>query len=219
MCSSSRVSERLAKDLHGRLKVEDAGFDWKILGPDVPAASRVLGLSEAEAARQREYVAWVCDQDAYACSGQKCSAQSMLFVHRNWVRAGLLDRLGELASRRKLEDLTIGPVLTWTTEAMQAHVQRLASELRGARVLFGGNELPQHSIPKIYGALQPTAVYVPLRSMRSKAAFKLATTEVFGPVQVIAEYTDKDVPLMLEMCERMSHHLTAAVVSKDEVFR
>lgn len=26
-------------------------------------------------------MAWVCDQDAYACSGQKCSAQSMLFMH------------------------------------------------------------------------------------------------------------------------------------------
>lgn len=30
---------------------------------------------------QEDYVAWVCDQDAYACSGQKCSAQSMLFMH------------------------------------------------------------------------------------------------------------------------------------------
>lgn len=30
---------------------------------------------------QVDYVAWVCDQDAYACSGQKCSAQSILFMH------------------------------------------------------------------------------------------------------------------------------------------
>lgn len=165
-------------------------------------------------------VAWVCDQDAYACSGQKCSAQSMLFVHRNWVKSGLLAKLGELASRRKLDDLTIGPVLTWTTEAMQAHIERLTTQLRGARVLFGGQELAGHSIPKRYGALQPTAVFVPLRSMlHSKKTFQLATSEVFGPVQVVTEYTDKDVPLVLEMCERMSHHLTAAVVSKDEVFR
>lgn len=216
---SSRVSERLAKDLRGRLKVEDAGFDWKIIGPDVPVASKTLGISAAEAARQREYVAWVCDQDAYACSGQKCSAQSMLFVHRNWVKAGLLDNLAKLAARRKLDDLTIGPVLTWTTEAMQEHIEDLTSELRGARVLFGGKELPNHTIPKQFGALEPTAVFVPLRSMRGKKAFELATSEVFGPVQVVTEYTDKDIPLVLEMCERMSHHLTAAVVSKDEVFR
>ncbi|KAF3328382.1 aldehyde dehydrogenase [Carex littledalei] len=29
---SSRVAEKLAADLKGRIKLEDAGFDWKILG-------------------------------------------------------------------------------------------------------------------------------------------------------------------------------------------
>lgn len=58
--------------------LEDAGFDWKILGPDV---------------RDLEYVAWVADQDAYACSGQKCSAQSILFMHDHWVNAGKILKL------------------------------------------------------------------------------------------------------------------------------
>lgn len=58
--------------------LEDAGFDWKLLGPDVGEV---------------DYVAWQCDQDAYACSGQKCSAQSIMFAHSNWVKAGLLDKL------------------------------------------------------------------------------------------------------------------------------
>lgn len=70
---SQAVAEKLAKDLHGKVKLEDAGFDWKILGPDV---------------HDFDYVAWQCDQDAYACSGQKCSAQSMLFMHNNWAEAG-----------------------------------------------------------------------------------------------------------------------------------
>ena len=60
-------------DLHVQVFLEDAGFDWKVLGPDV---SNI------------DYVSWVCDQDAYACSGQKCSAQSILFMHKNWVEAG-----------------------------------------------------------------------------------------------------------------------------------
>ena len=34
-----------------QVKVEDAGFDWKILGPDV---------------QEEDYVAHTCDQDAYA---------------------------------------------------------------------------------------------------------------------------------------------------------
>lgn len=36
---SSRVAEKLAVDLKGRVKLEDAGFDWKILGPDVHEVS------------------------------------------------------------------------------------------------------------------------------------------------------------------------------------
>lgn len=66
---SSNVAEKLCKNLHGKVKIEDAGFDWKILGPDVSDV---------------DYIAWQCDQDAYAFSGQKCSAQSILFAHRNW---------------------------------------------------------------------------------------------------------------------------------------
>lgn len=70
---SSRVAELLARDLRGKIFIEDSGFDWKVLGPDVPSDEHA-----------RRYVAYVCDQDAYACSGQKCSAQSVLFVHENW---------------------------------------------------------------------------------------------------------------------------------------
>ncbi|KAI3500274.1 hypothetical protein L1887_36093 [Cichorium endivia] len=76
---SSKVANKLADDLNSRIKLEDAGFDWKILGPDV--------LHEVD------YVLWVCDQDAYACSGQKCSAQSMLFMHEamNWLLSHMDD--------------------------------------------------------------------------------------------------------------------------------
>ncbi len=87
--------------------------------------------------------------------------------------------------RRKLSDLTVGPVLTWTTDAMLAHVDKLLA-LPGARILFGGKQLTGHSIPPVYGAIQPTAVFVPLDAMlASDAAFELVTTEIFGPFQVL----------------------------------
>ena len=47
---SSKVAELLARDLHGRIKLEDAGWDWKILGPDV---------------KDVDFVAYTSDQDAY----------------------------------------------------------------------------------------------------------------------------------------------------------
>ncbi|XP_020226983.1 probable aldehyde dehydrogenase isoform X1 [Cajanus cajan] len=199
---SSRVAEKLAVDLKGRVKLEDAGFDWKILGPDV---------------NQEDYVAWVCDQDAYACSGQKCSAQSLLFMHENWSKTSLLSKLKDLAERRKLADLTIGPVLTVTTDSMLEHINKLL-EIPGSKLLFGGQPLEDHSIPSIYGAIKPTAVYVPLEEIMKNKNFELVTKEIFGPFQVITEYKSSQLSVVLDAVERMHNHLTAAVVSNDPLF-
>ncbi|KAH7686533.1 L-glutamate gamma-semialdehyde dehydrogenase protein [Dioscorea alata] len=199
---SSRVAEKLAADLKGRVKLEDAGFDWKILGPDV---------------QEVDYVAWVCDQDAYACSGQKCSAQSILFMHENWASSGLISKMKDLAGRRKLEDLTIGPVLTVTTETMREHIEKLL-EIPGAKLLFGGEPLENHSIPKVYGALQPTAVFVPIREILKDYNFELVTREIFGPFQIITDYKQDELQMVLDACERMHAHLTAALVSNDPLF-
>ena len=68
---SQKVADKLCLDLKGKIKLEDAGFDWKILGPDGPG-------------NEVEFIAFQADQDAYAFSGQKCSAQSMMFVHDAW---------------------------------------------------------------------------------------------------------------------------------------
>jgi 1-pyrroline-5-carboxylate dehydrogenase len=47
---SSHVAEHLMKQLKGKVRIEDAGFDWKILGPDVPKDPKLI-----------EYVAWQSD--------------------------------------------------------------------------------------------------------------------------------------------------------------
>jgi 1-pyrroline-5-carboxylate dehydrogenase len=204
---SSKVAEEISQIMRGKVRIEDAGFDWKILGPDFKKENL-------------DYVAWQCDQDAYAASGQKCSATSILFVHRNWIindwkYYNFWNRLGSLASTRNLKDLSVGPVLTWTTEQIFAHVEKL-SKINGARILFGGKPLIGHSIPKCYGAIEPTAVFVPICEIERN--FELVTTEVFGPVQVVTEWGDSQLSGVLRLCERMENHLTAAVVSDDPVF-
>ncbi|KAG7019859.1 putative aldehyde dehydrogenase [Cucurbita argyrosperma subsp. argyrosperma] len=199
---SSRVAEKLAVDLKGRIKLEDAGFDWKVLGPDV---------------REEDYVAWVCDQDAYACSGQKCSAQSILFMHENWSKTSLISKIKDLAERRNLTDLTIGPVLTLTNEMMLDHMNKLL-KIPGAKLLFGGEPLKNHSIPAIYGAMKPTAVYLPLEEMMKDENYELVTKEIFGPFQIITEYKSDQLSVVLDALERMHAHLTAAVVSNDPLF-
>ena len=200
---SSRVAERLLEVTKGKVKIEDAGFDWKILGPDVDDV---------------DYVAWQCDQDAYACAGQKCSAESILFAHENWEKAGLFDKLKANASTRSLDDLSVAPVLTQTTESILGHADKLLS-IPGAKLLFGGKELRDHNIPTCYGAVEPTAVFVPLKEMLKEENFDTCTTEIFGPFQVVTSFKDDEICHVLDACERMSHHLTAAVVSNDVEFQ
>lgn len=99
---SSKVGEHLAKALHGRIRLEDGGYDWKVLGPDVPKSQSWI-----------DYIAWQCDQDAFAHSGQKCSAQSVMFMHKAWNKTNILEVWKAQAEQRNLKDLTVGPVLSW----------------------------------------------------------------------------------------------------------
>lgn len=200
---SSKVGEMLSLATHGKVRLEDAGFDWKVIGPDVGDV---------------DYVAWQCDQDAYASIGQKCSAQSICFVHENWKKVGLVDKMKDLASKRNLEDLTVGPTLTVTTKQFLDHTNKLAA-IDGASVLWGGKEIANHNIPDKYGACEPTAVFVPLSEMIKEENFESCATEIFAPFQVITYYNDETLPEVLNALERMSHHLTAAVVSNDVEFQ
>eukprot|EP00745_Piridium_sociabile_P042434 TRINITY_DN85563_c0_g1_i1.p1 TRINITY_DN85563_c0_g1~~TRINITY_DN85563_c0_g1_i1.p1 ORF type:complete len:554 (-),score=51.21 TRINITY_DN85563_c0_g1_i1:188-1849(-) len=199
---STAISNLIVGTTLGRMKTEDSGFDWKLLGPDVEDV---------------DYIAWQCDQDAYAMSGQKCSAQSLLAVHSNWLQHGLYDKIKTLAARRSLNDLTLSPVITHTTEDILHHVKSLAS-CNGARILFGGNELKGHTVYEKYGTVDPTAVFIPLESILDPVNFKTCTRELFGPVQVVTEWKDGQEGNVLELFERMDHHLTAAVVSNDMLF-
>ena len=199
---SSQVAESTSVAVNGCVRIEDAGFDWKVLGPDYDES-------------WLDYIAWQSDEDAYNAAGQKCSAQSILFVHDNWANA-LLPKLEPLAARRKLDDLTVGPVLTWNNDQIQAHIDA-ALAVPGAELMFGGRPLEGHSIPECYGAYQPTAIKVPLDALRGEH-FDLLTAELFGPFQIVTTWRDDDLPDVLAILERMSHHLTAAVISADPVF-
>ena len=199
---SSSVAEMVAATVNGRVRIEDAGFDWKVIGPDYDE-------------RWEDYIAWQADEDAYNAAGQKCSAQSILFVHDNWA-AALKPKLKTLAARRNLENLSIGPVLTWTNTAIKEHIDAVHA-LPGAELLFGGAPLEGHTIPDCYGAYEATAIDVPLVALDEH--FDLVTSELFGPFQVVVTYGDDDIDTVLGMLEKMSHHLTAAVVSADVEFQ
>jgi 1-pyrroline-5-carboxylate dehydrogenase len=56
-------------------------------------------------------------------------------------------------------------------------------------------------------------------SQLSNGHFDLLTTELFGPFQIIASYNDDELDTVLGLFEKISHHLTAAVVSANVEFQ
>ncbi|GAY39024.1 hypothetical protein CUMW_041220 [Citrus unshiu] len=102
------------------------------------------------------------------------------------------------------------PYGPFTTEAMLEHMNKLL-KVPGSKLLFGGEELKNHSIPSIYGALKPTAIFVPLEEILKDGNYELVTREIFGPFQIVTEYKQDQLPLVLNALERMHAHLTAAV--------
>jgi 1-pyrroline-5-carboxylate dehydrogenase len=62
-------------------------------------------------------------------------------------------------------------------------------------------------------------VHVPISELLKPQHFGLCTTEIFGPLQVVASHDDATLPLVLAACEGMPTHLTAAIVSSDRAFQ
>lgn len=192
---SSRIAERLSRELNGKVKIEGGGFDWKIIG-------KREGLNE-------NLIYDISTKDAYSFSGQKCSAQSLLFIDESWDLNKFKDNLRDRAYKE-----TIGPVITLSSNEMIDHVNKLL-EIDGAELWFGNRKLYRGFVPEELGCIEPTAVYIPIKSINDDN-IELVTREIFGPVQVITSYDNIDD--VLDICEKIEDHLTAAVVSNDPKF-
>ena len=195
---SSKVANKICQITKGKVKIEDAGLDYKILGPDVYDVNNVAKIS---------------DNDAYNCSGQKCSAQSLLFVHNNWLLFDFLDKIEDLAKKRNLNDLSIGPVLTWNNKQIEKHINEVL-KIPNSKLLFGGKRI-ESEIPMKYGSFEPTAIHIPINSI-NEDNFKLISKELFGPFQIVINYENVDD--VINLVNKLPHHLTAAVVSNDPIF-
>lgn len=74
------------------------------------------------------------------------------------MKAGIVDKLKTICSKRNLEDLTLPPILTWNNAQIEKHIHNCLT-IPGAKILFGGKpkDTP-NKIPKCYGFYEPTAV-------------------------------------------------------------
>lgn len=138
-------------------------------------------------------------------------------MHKKWAKTGLIEKMKAQAAKRNLENLTVGPVLSWNNDQIKAHIDAVL-ELPDTELLFGGVPLKNHSIPAQYGAYEPTAIKVPLRHFKALRKRRLLTTELFGPFQIVVEYSNAQFPKVMTLLDQLPHHLTAACVSNDPLF-
>lgn len=192
---SSKVAEKLSKELDGKIRIEGGGFDWKIIGDKKDIDHKTVYK--------------ICTKDAYSFSGQKCSAQSLLFIHKSWNLNEFKENLEKLAYKE-----IMGPVITLNSDEMINHVDNLL-KIKGSELWFGNKKKYSNQIPENLGYIQPTAVFIPIEEIND-SNIELVSKEIFGPVQVVTSYDD--VNKVINICEKIDDNLTAAVVSNDPKF-
>ena len=117
---STKIAEKLSKALYGKVRIEGGGMDWKIVGKN-------QGLDSGK-------VYEICAKDAYSFSGQKCSAQSLLFIHASWDLLVFQNNLKKLAAKE-----VMGPLLTLQSDEIIDHANKLL-EIKGAKLWFGNKK-------------------------------------------------------------------------------
>jgi len=144
---------------------------------------------------------------AFGFSGQKCAANSRVYVHRT-VHDEFLRLLKEKTEKIKIgdpldKDVYLGPVID--ENALKTFEEAVAEAKKKGTVVTGGGRLTQGDLARgIF--VQPTIVQAPLDSWIWKK-------ELFVPFVVVGLYDDLDEAIRL--CNDTEYGLTAGFYSED----
>jgi 1-pyrroline-5-carboxylate dehydrogenase len=145
-------------------------------------------------------------RSAFGLQGQKCSANSRVFVHRD-VKDGFLQKLVDITSRINVGDPTkqenwMGPVIN---EGAYRDYQRFVDDLRASgKIVYGGE-----TIDELNGYyVKPTIVD------ELPANHKLWREEMFLPILTVTEFDDMDEAMRL--ANDVDYGLTAGFYSEDD---
>ncbi len=146
-------------------------------------------------------------RSAFGFGGQKCSANSRVYVHRN-VYDEFLRLLKEKTEKIKVgnpleKDVYLGPVID--ENALATFEEAAAEARKNGRIITGGERLTEGEYAK-GNYVQPTIVEVPLDSWVWKK-------ELFVPLVAVAPYDDLDEAIRL--ANDTEYGLTAGFYSED----
>jgi 1-pyrroline-5-carboxylate dehydrogenase len=178
-----------------------------------PALLELGGKNAAIVSREAnlDKAAEGCVRSAFGLSGQKCSALSRLYVHRE-VKAALIEKMVQRAQALPLGDpslqhIFVGPVING--EAV-ARYHRAAEEARRDGEVHLGASLPEGSELAHGYFVQPTLVELP-------PGHRLSQEELFLPFLTIEPF--EGLEEAVGRCNALPYGLTAGVFSErdDEV--
>ena len=121
---------------------------------------------------------------------------------------------------RKLDDLTLGPILTWSNQRIREHLEAVAGHpRRQAAVWRPGADRP-FDIPECYGAIRGNGGTRYRCRCTGRGAFRPGNNRTVWPLPDHCRIRRRRRSTRCSaVLERMTHHLTAAVVSADVHFQ
>jgi 1-pyrroline-5-carboxylate dehydrogenase len=149
-------------------------------------------------------------RSAFSAQGQKCSACSRVFVHRD-IKPMFVDRFVEKLRAVKVGNplergVAVGPVINEAAvRRFEAAVEQARSE--GGRVLIGGRRLRDGDLEHGY-FVEPTVID------NVRADCSLLQQELFVPLTVVCEVASLDEAI--EQANSTEYGLTAGLYSEDE---
>jgi 1-pyrroline-5-carboxylate dehydrogenase len=149
-------------------------------------------------------------RSAFSAQGQKCSACSRVYVHRD-IKAKFLDLFIEKLRAVKVgnpleKGVAIGPVINEAAvERFEAAMNQAKTD--GGRILFGGRRLRDGDFAHGH-YVEPTVI----ENLRSDC--QLLQQELFVPITVVREVASLDEAI--EQANNTDYGLTAGLFSEDE---
>jgi 1-pyrroline-5-carboxylate dehydrogenase len=149
-------------------------------------------------------------RSAFGAQGQKCSACSRVYVHRD-VRARFVELLVEKTKQIKVgnpleRDIWMGPVIN--EAAVKTYLSAVDRAKRdGGKILVGGRRITNPPFDRGY-FVEPTIID------GLPAGHPLFSEELFVPITVLAEVLSVDEAI--ELANKTEYGLTAGIYSEEE---
>lgn len=191
---TGRAIMRSAADTLKRVTFELGGKNPLIAFPDADpetvAAAAVSGMN-------------------YAWCGQSCGSLSRVFLHDS-IHDEVVERIGKHIAKFK-PGLPTDPATTMGALVSKVHFDRVQSYVKsgieeGARLVYGGGTIDAPELSK--GNFMEPVVFADV-----KHSMRIASEEIFGPVQSIMRWSDEEE--MLRQVNSLEYGLTAAIYTKD----